>query len=132
MTVSQSPSVELLRKKIWDLISGDQLVSTGSNVFQQREVEYEGEIVRKTLVVLDDVWSLLVLEQLIFKVPRCKFLVISRFKFSPSVIDHTYELELLREDEAMSLFRHFAFRQEAIPLSISNNLVKQVTSLLNA
>ncbi|GAA0157208.1 hypothetical protein LIER_14526 [Lithospermum erythrorhizon] len=122
LTISQSPSIELLKKRIGELISGEH----DSSVFPQWKLQCEGETVRKTLVVLDDVWSLSVLDQLITKVPGCKFLVTSRFKFSPSAIDHTYEMELLRDDEAMSLFCHFAFGQESIPMSISNNLVKQV------
>ncbi|MFS8034386.1 hypothetical protein Hanom_Chr17g01580551 [Helianthus anomalus] len=36
------------------------------------------------LVVLDDVWSLPVLERLIFKVPGCKIFVVSCIMFPPS------------------------------------------------
>ena len=82
----------------------------------------------RTLVVLDDIWSVSVLEQLISRMPGCKALVVSRFKF-PTVINLTYELELLREDEAISLFCQVAFGQKSIPLAANKNLVKQVSLL---
>lgn len=80
------------------------------------------------LLILDDVWKLADLKPLIdLKVPGCKILVVSRFKFPPSVIDSAHELELLREDEAMSLFCHFAFGRNCIPLGFDEKLVKEVT-----
>lgn len=89
----------------------------------QYNLQYEGRIGTRTLVVLDDVWSLAVLEKLIF--PGCKILVVSRFKF-PSVTKATYEVELLTENEALSLFCHSAFGEKSMPLGSDENLVKQV------
>ncbi|KAL6318045.1 hypothetical protein AAG906_031112 [Vitis piasezkii] len=63
-----------------------------------------------------------------FRIPGCKTLVVSRFKF-PTILNLTYELELLREDEAISLFCHVAFGQKSIPLSANENLVKQCKGL---
>jgi len=77
------------------------------------------------LVVLDDVWSLKVLDQLIFRVPGCKTLVVSRSKF-PTVLNQTYEVELLNDDQSMTLFCHSAFGQNSIPISVDEQLVKQV------
>lgn len=91
----------------------------------QYNLQYEGRIGARTLVVLDDVWSLAVLEKLIF--PGCKILVVSRFKF-PSVTKATYEVELLTENEALSLFCHSAFGEKSMPLGSDENLVKQVVS----
>jgi len=35
----------------------------------------------RTLIVLDDVWTLSVVDQLMCRIPGCKFLVVSRPKF---------------------------------------------------
>lgn len=80
-------------------------------------------------MVLDDVWSLPVLEGLVSKIPGCKTLVVSRFKF-PTVFHATYEVELLREDEALSLFCHSAFGQKSMPPTANENLVNQVLNTL--
>ena len=78
-----------------------------------------------TLIVLDDVWSLAELEELVLKIPGCKTLVMSRFKF-PTVFDCTYELGLLGEEEAFSLFCSSAFGEQTIPPAIGMKMVKQV------
>lgn len=109
LTVSQSPNVEQLKSKIWGMVSGNTILSDGN-----------------TLLVLDDVWKQSVVEQLLVKVPGCKILVVSRLKFPPSVVDCSYELDLLSENEAMALFCHFAFAQTSIPLGTDEALVKQV------
>lgn len=122
--MSQSPNVEQLRAKIWGYIMGNE--NLGANyLIPQYTLQYQGKIGARTLVVLDDVWSLSVLERLIF--PGCKILVVSRFKF-PSVIKATYEVELLTEDESLSLFCHSAFGQKSIPPPANESLVKQVLS----
>lgn len=88
-------------------------------------VRLEQSIRRPTLVVLDDVWSLSQLEQLVLKIPGCKTLVVSRFKF-PAATNSTYEVELLKEEEALSLFCFAAFGQCSIPHGVDKKLVKQV------
>ena len=80
----------------------------------------------RTLVVLDDVWSLPVLERLIFKNPGCKTLVVSRIKFPTTILNATFEVELLSENDALSLFCYSAFGQKSIPPAANENLVKQV------
>ncbi|GMP45171.1 hypothetical protein CsSME_00013781 [Camellia sinensis var. sinensis] len=125
LTVSQSPNVEQLKLKIWRMITGNEMVGS-SDMIPQWTLQYEFSIVVKTLVILDDVWSVAVLEQLISRIPGCKTLVVSRFKFSSSVIDRTYEIELLREDESLSLFCHSAFGRNSIPFGANENLIKQV------
>lgn len=118
--------MEQLKAKIVGFIMGNQVLSPTS-VLPQWNLQYEWLNVTKTLVVLDDVWSLAELEPLLFKIPGCKILVVSRFKF-PKVIDATYDVELLKEDEALSLFCHSAFGQKSIPPAADKNLVKQVLS----
>ncbi|PSR99733.1 Disease resistance protein [Actinidia chinensis var. chinensis] len=125
LTVSQSPNVEQLRSKIWGMILGNNSVDS-SDTIPPCTLQYDFRIVVKTLVILDDVWSIPVLEQLIVKIPGCKTLVVSRFKFTPPVINCTYELELLRENEAVALFCHAAFGQNAIPSGSNEKLIKQV------
>ncbi|CAA3025968.1 probable disease resistance At4g33300 [Olea europaea subsp. europaea] len=126
LTVSQSPSVEQLSATIWKMISGNSMVASG-NMFTPVQLQHDTEISSRTLLVLDDVWSQSVIEQLKFRFPNgCKILVVSRLKFPLSVVDSSYELELLREDEAMELFCHFAFGQSSIPFTADKKLVKEV------
>lgn len=107
------------------MISGIRVEGCGY-VIPSITLQYPMKFAKPTLVILDDVWSLSVLEQLIFRIPGCKILVVSRFKFPQSVINCTYDLELLREDEAMSLFCHYAFGNSSIPHGMNKNLVEQV------
>lgn len=81
-------------------------------------------------MVLDDVWSLSQLEQLIFKMPGCKTLVVSRFRF-PEVVNSTFEVELLKEEEALAVFCFSAFGQRSIPQNFDKKLAKQVSLLHN-
>lgn len=129
LTVSQSPNVEQLRLQVWSMISGCTLHSSAS-MFSGWNPQFDWSRMpaQPRLLILDDVWKLADLKPLIdLKVPGCKILVVSRFKFPPSVIDCIYDLELLREDEAMSLFCHFAFGCNSIPLGFDEKLVKEVT-----
>lgn len=128
LTVSQSPNVDQLKKRIWDYLMAIEGVNPFDRV-PQWNLQYNfGVPMRKTLIVLDDVWALPELEQLVTtssRTPGCKTLVVSRFKF-PEVIERSYEVELLREQEAMTLFCHSAFGKKSIPLGTDEDLVKQV------
>lgn len=129
LTVSQSPNVDQLQKRIWEYITGNEGVSPFDRV-PQWNLQYNfGVPMRKTLIVLDDVWALPELEQLVAssRMPGCKTLVVSRFKF-PKVIERSYEVELLREQEAMTLFCHSAFGKKSVPLGADEDLVKQVVN----
>lgn len=130
LTVSQSPNVEQLRTKIWGHIMGNRNLNPDYAV-PQWIPQFECRSEARTLVVLDDVWSLSVLEQLVYRIPGCKFVVVSRFKF-PTIFNETYEVELLSEEEALSLFCHHAFGQKSIPFTANENLVKQVLQLLRS
>ncbi|XP_058080436.1 putative disease resistance protein At5g47280 [Magnolia sinica] len=124
-TVSQSPNVESLRAKIWEQITGNRFGSANDQI-PQWMVRFEQSIRRPTLVVLDDIWSLSVLEQLISKIPGCITLAVSRFKYP--VFDQTYEVELMGEEEALSLFCLAAFQQQSIPPTADKKLVNQVVA----
>lgn len=125
LSVSQSPNVEELRRTICCLIPGFNIMGCGE-MFPQAKLQLDVENPVQSLVVLDDVWSQSVLEQLIIKIPGCKFLVVSRAKYPPSIVQRSYELELLSENEAISLFCYSAFGQTSIPLSADKQLVKQI------
>ncbi|XP_020238244.1 probable disease resistance protein At4g33300 [Cajanus cajan] len=124
LTVSQSPNVEHLRTKIWGYIMGNERLDE-NYVVPQRMPQFECRSETRTLIVLDDVWTLSVMEQLVCRIPGCKFLVVSRFKFQTVL---SYEVELLSEEDALSLFCHHAFGHKSIPLSADENLVKQVVT----
>ncbi|KZV45204.1 putative disease resistance protein [Dorcoceras hygrometricum] len=125
LTVSQSPNVEELRRTICSLISGFNIMGCREIIPQEKlQLDYENPV--PSLVVLDDVWSQSVLEQLIIKIPGCKYLVVSRSKFPPSIVQYSYELDLLSENEAMSLFCYSAFGQTCIPHSADKQLVEQI------
>ncbi|XP_027332558.1 probable disease resistance protein At4g33300 [Abrus precatorius] len=126
LTVSQSPNVEQLRTKIWGYIMGNETLN-GNYVVPQWMPQLESRNESRTLIVLDDVWSLSVLEQLVCRIPGCKFLVVSRFKF-PTILTASYEVELLSDEDALSLFCHHAFGHKSIPLGANENLVKQVVT----
>ncbi|KAI3513168.1 hypothetical protein L1887_20495 [Cichorium endivia] len=66
------------------------------------------------------------LRQLIFKVPGCKTLVVSRIKFPSSVVNSTYDLELLTEEDAISLFCQTVFGNTSIPPGSDEYLIKQI------
>ncbi|XAR64074.1 hypothetical protein NMG60_11024278 [Bertholletia excelsa] len=127
VTVSQSPNVEQLKLKIRGMVTRSNFGSSG-DIIPQWPLKFDAKGLVRTLVILDDVWALSVLEQLISRIPGCKTLVVSRFKFPTSVVNCTYELELLGEDEAMSLFCHSAFGQKSIPLGADKKLIKQVVN----
>ncbi|CAL0332687.1 unnamed protein product [Lupinus luteus] len=127
LTVSQSPNVEQIRTKIWGFIMGNQNLSANYVIPQwMPQVECISEAPRR-LIVLDDVWSLSVLGQLLYKSPGCIYVVVSRERFQ-TICDATYEVELLNEEDALSLFCHHAFGQKSIPSAANENLVKQVVT----
>lgn len=126
LTVSQSPDVDQLKNKIWGFIYGSEDMGY-YDVIPQCNLQFHRQAASRCLVVLDDVWCLSVLKQLIFEVPGYKTLVVSRFEFQ-TVINATYKVELLRENESMSLFCQSAFGVRTIPPAANTNLVKQVKS----
>ncbi|KAL0914626.1 hypothetical protein M5K25_014989 [Dendrobium thyrsiflorum] len=125
-TVSQFPNLETLKLKIWEQISGNMVIGMHKQI-PQWPIDLKPRVKQPTLIVLDDIWSQTELEELVFRVPGCKTLVVSRFKF-PTIISYTHELELLAEDESQSLFCCSAFGQESIPATADKNLVKQVVA----
>ncbi|XP_074576820.1 putative disease resistance protein At4g33300 [Curcuma longa] len=124
VTLSQSPNLESLKLKLWEQISGNTVLGAYNHI-PKWQMELGSIDKGSFLIILDDVWSLSELEELIFRVPGCKILVVSRFKF-PLVVKNTYEIELLGEEDALSLFCHAAFELKSVPSTIDKKLVKQV------
>ncbi|XP_019094725.1 PREDICTED: disease resistance protein ADR1-like [Camelina sativa] len=104
LTVSRSPNFENLESRI-------------------REFLNDGVRQRK-LVILDDVWTRDSLDRLLSKIRGSTNLVVSQSKLADPKT--TYNVELLKEDEAMSLLCLCAFEQNSPPSPFSKNLVKQV------
>ncbi|KAK9740592.1 hypothetical protein RND81_03G046500 [Saponaria officinalis] len=122
LTVSQSPNVEELRQKIWRFFTETENVDA-RNVAPHWNLQCQLRSKTNALVVLDDVWSLSMLKQLLFRVPGCTTIVVSRSKF-PTIFDQTYEVELLSDKEAMTLFCYSAFGQNSVPVSADEHLIK--------
>ncbi|CAH2074138.1 unnamed protein product, partial [Thlaspi arvense] len=116
LTVSQSPNLEELRAHIWGFLTGFE---ARFGATPQASI---GQL--QKLVILDDVWTRESLDQLMFKIPGTTTLVVSRSKLADP--GATYDVELLNEIEATSLFCLSAFDQKSVPLGFSKDLVKQV------
>ncbi|KAL5206682.1 hypothetical protein ABZP36_034891 [Zizania latifolia] len=125
-TVSQSANLDAIKMKLWEQISGN-IVLGAYNQIPEWQLKLGPRDRGPVLVILDDVWSLSQLEALIFKFPGCKTLVVSRFKF-PSLVTRTYEMELLNEEAAFSVFCRAAFDQESVPQTADKKLVRQVAA----
>ncbi|OEL22879.1 putative disease resistance protein [Dichanthelium oligosanthes] len=125
-TISQSANLETIKMRLWEQISGN-LVVGAYNQIPEWQLKLGPRDRGPVLVILDDVWSLSQLEDLVFKFPGCKTLVVSRFKF-PTLARRTYEMQLLDEEEALSVFCRAAFDQECVPQTADKRLVKQVSA----
>ncbi|CAN6356766.1 unnamed protein product [Urochloa humidicola] len=125
-TISQSANLETIKMKLWEQISGNMVLGA-YNQIPEWQLKLGPRDRGPVLVILDDVWSLSQLEDLVFKFPGCKTLVVSRFKF-PTLVRQTYEMQLLDEEEALSVFCRAAFDQECVPKTADKKLVKQVSA----
>jgi hypothetical protein len=125
-TVSQSANLETIKMKLWEQISSN-IVLGAYNQIPEWQLKLGPRDKGPVLVILDDVWSLSQLEELVFKFPGCKTLVVSRLKF-PTLVSRTYEMKLLDEEEALSVFCTAAFDQECVPQTADKKLVKQVAA----
>ncbi|TVU49409.1 hypothetical protein EJB05_00717, partial [Eragrostis curvula] len=125
-TISQSANLEAIKMNLWEQISGNMVLGA-YNQIPEWQLKLGPRDRGPVLVILDDVWSLSQLEELVFKFPGCKTLVVSRFKF-PTLVTRTYEMQLLDEEEALSVFCRAAFNQECVPKTADKKLVKQVAA----
>ncbi|XP_010255125.1 PREDICTED: probable disease resistance protein At5g66900 [Nelumbo nucifera] len=112
LTVSSSPNLKVLIQRLFEQISG-----RSPPEFQNDEdaIKQLGDLFKKRkqddiLLVLDDVWSVSVIEKLDFKKEGFKMLVTSRTEFN--AFRTTYFLKMLNDRDAMTLFCHEAFPQD--------------------
>ncbi|KAL5126953.1 putative disease resistance protein [Glycine soja] len=96
LTVSQSPNVEQLRTNIWEYIMGNERLDANYMVPQWMP-QFECRSEARTLIVLDDVWTLSVVDQLVCRIPGCKFLVVSRPKFQTKSIPMGANVSLVKQ-----------------------------------
>ncbi|XP_059074904.1 putative disease resistance protein At5g47280 [Cryptomeria japonica] len=83
---------------------------------------------KKTLIILDDVWSRAHLEELLFEAPGYKTVVTTRdSSMNPqNTFSRLYRLPLLGHEDALSLFCFSAFGQTSIPSVVDANLVMEL------
>lgn len=133
ITVSQSPNLREILETMWEKIvrrkkPDFQNIEDAHRQLQQQLLRRA----KRTLVVLDDVWSMAILEKLSFTGEGYKTLVTTRDR---SIIRTTtstrlYELPLLDDADALPLFCFWAFGQKSIPSNADNQLVKQVMQFI--
>lgn len=129
ITVSQSPNLKVILETMWE-----KIVRRKKPVFQSVEDAHrqlQQQLLRQakpTLVVLDDVWSRANLENLIFEGEGYKTLVTTRISsiIPTATSTQIYELPVLDDANAQSLFCFWAFGQKSIPTDADEHLVKQV------
>ncbi|GMH30847.1 hypothetical protein Nepgr_032690 [Nepenthes gracilis] len=94
----------------------ERAVYRGANIgILQRKLQWEGNVGEKTLMVLDDMWSHSVVDQLSFKsMPGCQALMVSRVTF-PTIFNLSYERKLLKNIEAMASFWYLTSRWKPVP-----------------
>nr|XP_043634632.1 probable disease resistance protein At5g66900 isoform X2 [Erigeron canadensis] len=83
----------------------------------------------KILLVLDDVWSESesIIQDLRFPMPGYKILVTSRFLFPR--FHSTFELTLMNEEDARTLFCYLAFPNDGIPVNVPDDIVNKIVKL---
>ncbi|GLJ30695.1 hypothetical protein SUGI_0608150 [Cryptomeria japonica] len=125
-TVSQSPNLKVTIERLWDkIVRGHRPdfhnVEDAHMQFQQRLNQMKS---RPTLVVLDDVWKKHHLEKLLFKAEGYKTVITTR----DSLVEANcqYDLQLLRDADALSLFCFWTFGQHTVSETVDQNLVSQV------
>ncbi|KAA8547231.1 hypothetical protein F0562_003905 [Nyssa sinensis] len=128
VTVSETPNLKVIIQKVFqhkgymvpEFQNDDDAINQLESLLKQIGTD-------PVLLVLDDVWSgsESLIQNFMFKVPKYKILVTSRFVFPR--FDSTYKLELLNDKDAMALFRNSAFLQDgssSVPDDLVNEIVK--------
>ncbi|GLJ19817.1 hypothetical protein SUGI_0359040 [Cryptomeria japonica] len=129
ITVSQSPNLKGILEIMWEKIVRKK-VPEFENV-EDAHIQLQQQLLKQlkpALVILDDVWNRVSLENLLFQGPGYKTLITTR---NSSIIPkglstQVYQLPLLGHKDALSLFCFWAFGQTSIPCTADANLVKEV------
>ncbi|XP_057866631.2 probable disease resistance protein At4g33300 isoform X2 [Cryptomeria japonica] len=129
ITVTQLPNLQGIIETMWEKIVGrkkpefqnveDARIQLKQQLFTQS---------KRTLMILDDVWSRAHLEELLFEAPGYKTVVTTRDSSTipQNTCTRPYQLPLLGHEDALSLFCFSAFGQTSIPSAADANLVMQV------
>ncbi|GLJ55180.1 hypothetical protein SUGI_1184190 [Cryptomeria japonica] len=128
--VSESPDIKKILESIWVGITGVRPVPNFQSIQDGRRRLKEwlsSKESQNILVVLDDVWHEDHLKELLFEAKGYKTVVTARHTYK--WLDNTYDLPLLGEKDALSLFCFEAFGQKSIPDKGYNKaLVKEVAA----
>ncbi|KAH9288788.1 hypothetical protein KI387_032905 [Taxus chinensis] len=128
-TVSQNPSIKEILESMWKKISKSKEPKEFRNIDDAR-IQIEELLLERTqptLMILDNVWSQNDLNQLLFEAPEYKTVVTTRCKLDS--FDFCYDLPLLEEEDALSLFCLWAFGVDHIPeTGCDKTLVQQVAA----
>jgi len=131
--VSQSPNVKNVLETMWDAIIGGRRPAFQSNedAYNQLQTNLSLKTNRQTLVVLDDVWSISDVEQLMFQAEGYKTVITTRqdYTFPHTDSGRAYNIPMLQKADALSLFCFWAFGQPSIPTTEDEDLIKQVVAV---
>lgn len=132
ITVTESPNMMELLNIIWDKItkSTRPIFQSIEDARNQLQKFLSVNAPRPTLVVLNDVWSKLDLENLWFKAEGYKTMLTTRHKFGILPTDGicVYDMNKLSDTYALELFCFSAFGCHFIPPTQDEELVKQVAA----
>ena len=132
LTVSQSPNLKGILESMWEKIIQRKKPEFQNVEDAHRQLQQQlQKRAKPTLVVLDDVWSRANLENLLFKGEGYKSIVTTRdcSTIPRTTVTWLYELPLLDDADALSLFCFWAFGERSIPNTADERLVKQVYAL---
>ncbi|GLJ19974.1 hypothetical protein SUGI_0362200 [Cryptomeria japonica] len=129
ITVSESPNLKGILGTMWKKIAGRKRQEFHN--LEDAHMQLKQLISRQTkqtLLILDDVWSRADLEYLLFDGPGFKTVITTRdSSFIPTTLStQFYQLPLLCQEDALSLFCFWAFGQKSIPSTANANLVNQL------
>ncbi|GLJ19833.1 hypothetical protein SUGI_0359460 [Cryptomeria japonica] len=131
ITVSQSPNLKTILEIMWEKIVGKnkpEFQNVEDAHIQLQEQLLKQLNLKPTLVILDDVWNRVSLENLLFEGPGYKTLITTRDSsiIPKDLSTRVYQLPLLGQEDALSLFCFWAFGQTSIPWTVDATLVKEV------
>ncbi|KAK0604715.1 hypothetical protein LWI29_018628 [Acer saccharum] len=124
VTVSKTPDVKVIVKRILQHMKREvPMFQTEEAAINDLERLLKSFGQKAILLVLDDVWSELLVQKFKFKLPNYKILVTSRSVFPQ--FGSGYQLKPLNDEAAMSLFRSSVTPQDG-KLSFHEDLAKKI------
>ncbi|GLJ43417.1 hypothetical protein SUGI_0902160 [Cryptomeria japonica] len=134
IVASERPDLLSILKEMWrNIVGGSEPHFTNvEDAHNKLELQIKS-LKKRTLVVLDDIWSKLHLKELLFEEKHYKTLVTTRDKYVIPKGPKTqiYDLPSLQPEYALSLFCHCAFGKPFIPIDRDKELVIKVQQECN-